>query len=92
MIPGGSTAILYLGDEVPTAQVEVPDLSGMTPTEVKVKLESLGLLLRATGVVDYADKTVTAAEQIILPGTLVDLGTVVEVRFISSVIDYGGQN
>jgi stage V sporulation protein D (sporulation-specific penicillin-binding protein) len=64
----------------------------MTPTEVKVKLESLDLFLRATGVVDYADKTVTAAEQIILPGTLVDLGTVVEVRFISSVIDYGGQN
>ena len=92
MIPGGSTAILYLGDEVPTEQVEVPDLSGMTPTEVKVTLEDMGLFLRATGVVDYTDKTVTAAEQIILPGTLVDLGTVVEVRFISSVIDYGGQN
>ena len=92
MIPGGSTAILYLGDEVPTEQVEVPDLSGMTPTAVKEKLEAMGLFLRATGVVDYSDKTVTAAEQIIQPGTLVDLGTVVEVRFISSVIDYGGQN
>ena len=92
MIPGGSTVILYLGDEVPTEQVEVPDLSGLSPTEVKVKLESLGLFLRATGVVDYTDKNVAAAEQIILPGTMVDLGTVVEVRFVSSVIDYGGQN
>ena len=92
MIPGGSTVILYLGDEAPTEQVEVPDLSGMSPTEVKVKLESLGLFLRATGVVDYTDKNVAAAEQIILPGTMVDPGTVVEVRFVSSVIDYGGQN
>lgn len=91
MIPGGSTAILYLGDEVPEEQVEVPDLSGMTPTQVKVKLEEMGLFLRATGVVDYTDKNVTAVEQIIQPGTAVAPGTVIEVRFVSSVIDYGGQ-
>lgn len=88
-IPGGSNVILYLGDEVPAEQVEVPDLSGMTASEAKELLEDMGLFLRATGVVDYADENVTVAEQVILPGTLVDLGTVIEARFISSVIDYG---
>ena len=91
MIPGGSTVILYLGEEVPDEKVEVPDLTGKTATEAKVLLENLGLFLRTTGVVDYEDKKVTAADQVIPAGTMVDLGTVVEVRFVSSVIDYGGQ-
>jgi stage V sporulation protein D (sporulation-specific penicillin-binding protein) len=55
-------------------------------------LESLGLFLRTAGVVDYVDKKVTAVDQVVPAGTLVDLGTVIEVRFVSSVIDYGGQN
>ncbi len=88
-IPGGSTVILYLGDEVPEEQVEVPDLTGLTASEAKVRLEDMGLFLRATGVVDYTDANVTVADQVILPGTMVKIGTVVEARFISSVIDYG---
>lgn len=87
-IPGGSTVILYLGEEVPDGQVEVPDLSGMTPTEAKNKLEELGLFLRATGVADYTDSGITAISQSIETGTPVSLGTVVEVRFVSSVIEY----
>jgi stage V sporulation protein D (sporulation-specific penicillin-binding protein) len=92
MIPGGSTVVLYLGEAVPNEQVEVPDLTGKTATEAKVMLESLGLFLRTAGVVDYVDKKVTAVDQVVPAGTLVDLGTVIEVRFVSSVIDYGGQN
>lgn len=90
-IPGSSTIILYLSDEAPTDEVEVPNIVGMTAAEAKEKLEALGLFLRATGVVDYTDSDVTAAEQVIEAGTMVKPGTVVEARFVSSVIDYGHQ-
>lgn len=87
-IPGGSTVVLYLGEDVPTEQVEVPSLAGLTPTESKNKLEELGLFMRASGVVDYNDPSVEGASQSIDAGSMVALGTVVEVRFVSS-IDYG---
>lgn len=87
-IPGSSTVILYLSEEAPTDEVEVPDLIGLTAAEAKERLEALGLFLRATGVVDYSDADVTAAEQSIEAGVMVKPGTVVEVRFISNVIDF----
>ncbi len=91
-IPGSSNVILYLGEEAPEEQLEVPDLIGKNAVDAKHLLEDMGLFIRFTGVSDYTDSAVTAAEQSILPGTLVDPGTVVEVRFVSSVIDYGHQN
>jgi len=87
-IPGGSNVILYLGDQAPEAQVETPDLSGLSPTAAKAKLESSGLFMRATGVVDYTDSTVVMAAQSVDAGTMVSPGTVVEVRFVSNV-EYG---
>ena len=89
-IPGGSNVVLYLGDEAPEAQVETPDLSGMSPTAAKVKLEEQGLFMRATGVVDYTDPTVVMASQSVDAGTMVSPGTVVEVRFVTN-IEYGDQ-
>lgn len=87
-IPGGSTVILYLGDAQPEQEVEVPNLSGLTPAQAKERLESLGLFLRATGVSDYSDPALTASGQSIEAGTGVKPGTVVEVRFVSSVMDF----
>ena len=87
-IPGGSTVILYLGDAKPEQEVEVPNVDGLTPTQAKERLESLGLFLRATGVSDYSDPSVTASSQSIEAGTAVKLGTVVDVRFVSNVMDY----
>ena len=84
-IPGGSTVILYLGEDAPTEQVAVPSLAGLSPTACKTKLEGLGLFMRATGVVDYSDPNVIGGGQTIAEGTMVDLGTVVEVRFVSNV-------
>ncbi len=89
-IPGGSNVILYLGDETPEAQVETPDLSGLSPTAAKIKLEQQGLFMRATGVVDYTDSSVVMAAQSVDAGTMVSPGTVVEVRFVSN-IEYGDQ-
>ncbi len=89
-IPSGSTVVLYLDEEAPTEQVEVPELSGLTPTAAKNKLEAMGLFLRASGVVDFTSPDIEAVSQTIEAGTMVSLGTVVEVRFVSS-IEYGDQ-
>ena len=90
-IPGGSTVVLYMGEEVPEDQVEMPNVVGMTPAKVKETLEELGLFVRITGVVDDYDSDITASSQSIDAGTKVERGTVVEVHFVSSVIDYGYQ-
>lgn len=70
----------------------MPDVTGLTIPAAKEKLESLGLFLRSTGVSASVSEDVTADSQSIEPGTAVHPGTVVEVRFISDVIDYGYQN
>jgi len=87
-IPGGSTVVLYMGEAVPQDQVEVPNVAGLTPAKVKETLESRGLFLRATGVHGDYNGDVEASSQSIDPGTKVSPGTVLEVRFVSSVIDY----
>lgn len=89
-IPGGSTVILYMGEEVPDDQVEVPNVVGMTPAKAKEVLEGKGLFLRATGVSGDYNASVTAASQSIDSGTMMVRGSVVEVRFVSTVIDYAG--
>ena len=89
-IPGGSNVILYLGSDAPEGQVATPDLSGLSPTAAKTKLEELGLFMRAAGVVDYTDASVVMAAQSVDAGVMVSPGTVVEVRFVSS-IEYGDQ-
>ena len=89
-VPGGSTVVLYLGETAPTDTVEMPSLVGLSPTASKNLLEEKGLFLRATGVADYNDPSVKAASQVIDVGVMVPLGTVVEVRFVST-IEYGDQ-
>lgn len=90
-IPGSSTVILYLGQEPPTDKVKVPDLAGLSPSEAKNTLEEMGLFLRATGVTGDGN-SMEAMSQSITSGTEVAPGTVVEVRFVSSVIDYADQD
>lgn len=91
-IPGNSQVVLYLGYEpVPTDQVEVPDVIGLTPEEVQSALNEAGLYLRATGAVEYYVSSNRASTQSIDGGILVDRGTVIEVRFVDgSIQDYNG--
>ena len=91
-IPGGSQVVLYMGDEeMPTEQVEVPDLEGKSPEAAKAALSDLGLYLRATGAVEYYVSTNKGTNQSIAAGTMVDVGTVVEVRFVDeSIKEYTG--
>jgi stage V sporulation protein D (sporulation-specific penicillin-binding protein) len=92
VIPGGSQVVLYLDEaEIPTDQVETPDLTGLSPDEARSALSRVGLYLRATGAADYYSGSYQATSQSIDPGTLVDRGTVLDVRFVDgSVQDYGG--
>ena len=87
-IPGGSTLVLYMGEEVPADMVEIPDMTGLSAARVKETLDGLGLFLRAVGVSSGYNTSVVAASQSLDPGTMVVPGTVVEVQFVSSVIDY----
>lgn len=92
IIPGGSQVVLYMGNEpVPTEQVEVPDVEGMSPEDTKAALSAAGLYLRATGAVEYYVSTNKGTNQSIEAGTMVDIGTVVEVRFVDeSIKEYTG--
>ena len=82
-IPGGSQVVLYLGEEVPTDQVTVPSVIGLTAQQAEEKLAAQGLYLRATGVSEFSGG-VTAYEQSVAAGESVDRGTAIEVRFSDS--------
>ena len=82
-IPGGSQVVLYMGEEVPTDQVTVPSVVGLTAAQAEEKLAAQGLYMRATGVSDF-NSGVVAYEQSVAAGTSVDRGTTVEVRFSDS--------
>ena len=83
MIPGGSEVVLYMGAEVPTDQVKVPDVTGMTAEKARVALANVGLYLRASGATDYGTSTV-ASSQSVEEGAMVDRGTAIEVHFIDN--------
>lgn len=89
-IPGNSQVLLYLGnEEVPTDKIPVPDVIGLAPEIVQSTLTNAGLYLRATGAVEYYVSSNKAIDQSIEAGTMVDRGTVIEVRFMDdSVHDY----
>lgn len=82
-IPGGSEVVLYMGTDVPTDQVEVPDVRGKTAEAARQILANVGLYMKAAGATDYGSSTV-ASSQSINPGTMVDRGTTVEVHFIDN--------
>ena len=84
---------MYLGQDAPTDQVEVPDLAGLTPDSVQKKLNELGLYMEASGAVEYYTSATKADGQSLPPGTMADRGTVLTVHFSdSSVVDYVADN
>lgn len=80
-IPGSSQVVLYLGEAVPEDQVEVPELNGKSLEEVQELLAQRELFLRATGATDFFESGNKASSQSVTAGTMVDRGTVIEVRF-----------
>ncbi len=54
-IPGGSQVVLYMGEEVPTDQVEVPNVVGPHPGAGPDRSwRTPGLYLKAIGAADYS--------------------------------------
>ena len=86
-IPGGSTVILYVGQEKPTELVTVPDVTGLGIDAARQALESAGLFLKVGG--DTAS-TAKAISQSVEEGTQVALGTVVEVEFLNNLSEGAG--
>ena len=82
-LPGNSTVLLYTDDSMPTDQVTVPDLSGLTVAQANQALADCGLYMQAKGV-DSSASYVIAAQQDIDPGVQVARGTMIVVTFIDT--------
>lgn len=81
-IPVSGRVILYMGENKPTEQIEVPDLTGLTPDECRDTLEQYGLYLRQKGVANsQVTGSTTASRQSPAAGTKVNIGSVVTVEF-----------
>ena len=87
-IPGGSEVVLYMGEEAPTDQVQVPNVVGLTLEQAQKKMTDAGLYLKASGASGYSSST--AYEQEVAAGTSVDRGTAIEVRFTDSAASGAG--
>ena len=81
-IPASGRVILYMGEEKPDEQVEVPDLTNLSPDECRDTLEQYGLYLRQSGVASsQVTGSTTASRQSPAAGTKVNIGSVVTVEF-----------
>ena len=83
VVAAGSQMIAYCGEEVPTAQVTMPSLSGMSYSLARQTLANYGLYVRASGPISNP-ASVTVSSQTIDAGTQVKPGTVVEVTVIDT--------
>lgn len=87
-IPGASKIILYMGEEKPTDQIEVPSLQFYTVTEADYYLNTLGLYLQTKGAAKTESADVVITDQDIASGTMVARGTTVTVELTDqSVLD-----
>ena len=81
-IPASGRVILYMGEEKPDEQVEVPDLTNLSPDECRDTLEQYGLYLRQSGVASsQVTGSTVASRQSPTAGTKVNIGAVVTVEF-----------
>lgn len=81
-IPASGRVILYMGEEKPTEQIEVPDVSGMDLDTCRDTLEEYGLYLKQRGVAtSQITGDTTASSQSPAAGTKVSIGSVITVEF-----------
>ncbi|MBQ7088673.1 MAG: PASTA domain-containing protein [Clostridia bacterium] len=79
-IPAGGTVLLYT-EETDTQMVTVPDLTGLTVTEVNARAARLGLNVQMTGLVGGSASAAISNRQNYKEGEQVPKGTVIEVNF-----------
>ncbi len=81
-IPRGGSVVIYTEDNTADKTVTVPNLIGLTATEVSTRLGALGLNAKITGGgIDQSG--CLSSKQSIAAGEQVPVGTVIEVTFLS---------
>ena len=84
VIPGGTTMVLYLGDEVPPKEGTIPNVVGLSYEAAKKQLDNAGFLMKAGGVSKYYGNTTIATAQSIPAGEAAKTGTTVKVDFTNT--------
>ncbi len=79
-LPGNSVVLLYTDDSMPTDQVKVPNLLGMTVAQANRAVSEAGLYMQAKGA-DSTGSHVVVATQDIDAGVSVARGTMITVTF-----------
>ncbi|MBR0447940.1 MAG: PASTA domain-containing protein, partial [Clostridia bacterium] len=79
-IPAGGTVLLYT-EEDDVDMVTVPDLTGLSVTEVNARAARLGLNVQMTGLVGGSSNAALSNKQSYSAGAEVPKGTVIEVNF-----------
>ena len=92
VVPGGSEIILYMGQDKPEGQVEVPDRTGLSPDAARQALAARNLFMKGSGAADYYTSNTPAVTQSLPPGTMTEQGTVVEVSFAAQITDFTTNN
>lgn len=79
-IAGNSQVLLYMGEDVPTDLISVPDFAGMNRQQASDAAAKLGLYILVKGN-DSLSASVTVTSQNIPAGTKVVPGTTIELYF-----------
>lgn len=80
-LPGDSEVILYMGEEVPSDMVTVPDFTGMTIGQANQAAANAGLYILVKGATEDSGY-VTATGQDVEAGTSVVRGSTIRVDFV----------
>ncbi|MBQ6997232.1 MAG: PASTA domain-containing protein [Oscillospiraceae bacterium] len=80
VISGNSQVLLYLGEELPTDSVTVPDFIGMNRQQAADAATGLGLYILVAGNTDLSPN-VTVTAQSVPPGDAVAPGTTIRLEF-----------
>ena len=80
-LPGNSEVILYMGEEVPSDMVTVPDFTGMTIGQANQAAANAGLYILVKGATEDSGY-VTATGQDVEAGTSVVRGSTIRVDFV----------
>ena len=81
IVPANAEIILYMGTEKSTEPCTVPNVVGLSASAANKALTEAGLIMKVSGATNQSSSTVVAISQGTAEGTLVEAGTVVEVRF-----------
>lgn len=86
-IAEGGTVILYTESGVEPQTVSVPNVVGKTPTEANQILTNAGLNVSLDGNSSSSGGNAKVVSQSVAEGTVVDVGTVVTIKYATEVAD-----